>query len=359
MQKQVKDLFIPHVGNGFKPNILERISLGIMLLLVLLSFAAANVQSLLWISSDFLVSTILPAVIVDLTNEERTTNTVGTLTRNSVLDAAATLKAEDMAKYSYFAHYSPKGVSPWYWFDQVSYNFVYAGENLAVHFTDSGDVVDAWMHSPSHRENILNGHYTEIGVGTARGEYKGYPTVFVVQLFGTPQAAPATETTQNITLETTSGIENQSATPQEVAQASIQTIPEQNLTQPAEAPMVVNTENEQVLTPSEGGDSVTYSDLATTARPGTPLTLDDQQGAETTGSSKTSMLLRTATQPSLWLQIIYGTLALFVVISLVLSIVIEWRKQHPVQIAYAGGLLAIMALLFYIHVTLTSGVTIV
>ena len=50
-----------------------------------------------------------------------------------------------------------------------------------------GDVVDAWMKSPTHRANIMNGNYTEIGVGTAKGTYKGTPTVFVVQFFGTPK----------------------------------------------------------------------------------------------------------------------------------------------------------------------------
>jgi hypothetical protein len=166
-----KNLFIPHEGNEFRPDFLERLSVGIMLVLILLSFAMANLQSLLWISSDWLVSTILPAVIVDLTNDERNSEKIGILTRSALLDKAANLKAQDMAKNEYFAHYSPMGVSPWYWFDQVSYDYLHAGENLAVHFTDSSDVVEAWMDSPSHRANIMNGDYTEIGIGTAKGKY--------------------------------------------------------------------------------------------------------------------------------------------------------------------------------------------
>jgi hypothetical protein len=188
----LKDLFIPHEGNKFRPDFLERLSVGIMLVLILLSFAMANLQSLLWISSDWLVSTILPAVIVDLTNDERNSEKIGTLTRSALLDKAANLKARDMAENEYFAHYSPTGVSPWYWFDQAGYNYLHAGENLAVHFTDSSDVLRAWMDSPSHRANIMNGDYVEIGIGTAKGEYKGQPTIYVVQLFGTKRDTATT-----------------------------------------------------------------------------------------------------------------------------------------------------------------------
>jgi hypothetical protein len=165
LKEKLTDLFIPCTSNTFKPNFLERVSMGIMLGLVLLSFAAANMHALLWMGSEWMVSTVLPAVIIDLTNEERETGSLGSLSHSEVLDRAAQMKADDMAKNEYFAHYSPAGVSPWYWFDQSSYNFIHAGENLAVHFTDSSDVVDAWMQSPAHKANILNGSFTEIGVG--------------------------------------------------------------------------------------------------------------------------------------------------------------------------------------------------
>ena len=48
-----------------------------------------------------------------------------------------------------------------------------AGENLAVNFSDSQDVTNAWMNSPEHRANILNGDFTQIGIATAQGTYKG------------------------------------------------------------------------------------------------------------------------------------------------------------------------------------------
>ncbi len=352
--------------------------MGIMLVLVVLTFTISNLQALLWISSDWMVSTILPAVIVDLTNKERDTESLGTLKRNDVLDAAAKLKAEDMAQYEYFAHYSPTGVSPWHWFDAVSYDYVNAGENLAVHFTDSSDVVDAWMDSPTHRANIMNGNYTEIGVGTAKGEYKGFPTVFVVQLFGTPaaQASQSVETVAGaqavqepgITLETVSlSNESNASTTEDVAPATFEVIPPSPETETPEPIQTAETQaNAETLdttletnvqeeqSPEES--VVVYSDLATTSRDGVPATLDPSNTSEPHGPN---VLTRSVTQPRLILQIIYGILASVVAVALILSIVIEWRRQNPIQIAYATAMLILMAFLFNIHTILTTGATIV
>lgn len=397
--KILKDYFIPHAGNKYKPDSLQTLSLGVMGFLILLSFAAANIHALLWISSDWLVSTILPAVIVELTNEERDDDSLGELRRNSVLDEAARLKAEDMAAKGYFAHYSPEGTSPWYWFDEAGYAFIHAGENLAVHFTDSDEVVEAWMDSPGHRANIMNGNYTEIGVGTAEGEYNGYPTVFVVQLFGTP-ADPASqvasaETTaepEEVTIEVLTESDNvpeestETGTPTsdsdtpaptaEIAPVRIETVePDTDeVTPPSEespesetASDVIVTESlpplEEVVVTEEPPKADTpslYSDFATTSRDGAPLAFDNGTGGEgsMTHAGSTNILARTATQPHMWLQMVYSVLALFVAVSLAFSIVIEWKKQHPVQIAYGSGLLAGMALLYYVHTVVTSGVTI-
>jgi hypothetical protein len=197
---KIKDLLLPTNSNNHSPHILQKVSMLMMVGLVLLSFAMTNLQALWWQSSDWLVGAVLPAVVVDLTNKERGDLYLNTLTRSQALDEAARLKAEHMAKNSYFAHYSPDGVTPWYWFEQVSYKYLHAGENLAIHFTDSKSVVDAWMNSPTHRANITNQKFTEIGVGTAKGVYEGYNAVFVVQLFG----APALDVENNLPLPTVS-----------------------------------------------------------------------------------------------------------------------------------------------------------
>ena len=150
-----------------------------------------NFQALLWQTSDWLVGAILPAVVVTLTNNERQALSEPPLQRSTVLDQAATLKAEHMASLEYFAHNSPNGFTPWHWFQEVGYVYAYAGENLAVFFSDSDEVVKAWMNSPSHRANIVNATYQEIGIGTAKGRYQGHDTVFVVQLFWNPSNTTA------------------------------------------------------------------------------------------------------------------------------------------------------------------------
>src|SRR3989338_531090 len=129
---------------------------------------------------------VISSVLVDLTNGDRGAGSLGGLAISPVLTVAAQAKADDMAAKGYFAHVSPEGKDPWYWFRQQGYTFLYAGENLAVDFSDSIDVERAWMNSPTHRANILNGNFTQIGIATAQGTYQGRSTTFVVQMFGTP-----------------------------------------------------------------------------------------------------------------------------------------------------------------------------
>jgi len=301
-----------------------------MAVLIFLSFVLTSVQSVLWTKSDWLVSSVLPSVIVDLTNDER--GNLGTLSRNSVLDEAAQLKAEHMAQYEYFSHYSPDGVSPWHWFDQVSYSFVHAGENLAVHFTDSDEVVSAWMDSPGHRANILNGNFTEIGVGTAKGTYNGTDTIFVVQLFGTP-AAPVSQTV---------AVQVDTATAQDTIESVLGAEAQTDIVEKKEPTYAVL---EAFAKYHEGEEEIVVeTSTITTSQPdAVPVT-----------PQETTVVERTLTQPGNVLQIAYGVLSLFVIVLLLLSIAVEWRKQHPIQIVYGLGLLASMVALSYIHITLTG-----
>jgi uncharacterized protein YkwD len=154
------------------------------------SLAVASFVFTAFLASPALLSSQLAAVVtsrlVSLTNDDRSDSGLGALTVNPQLTAAAQAKANDMAAKGYFAHVSPDGRTSWTWFRDAGYSFSYAGENLAVDFTDSGDVNKAWLNSPTHRANIMNGHFTEIGIATAEGEFEGHKTTFVVQMFGTP-----------------------------------------------------------------------------------------------------------------------------------------------------------------------------
>lgn len=197
MFRWFKKYFIPHEGNDHQPQLLRLETAVTILSVVLFLEAIFLVQALFVSTGTSYFSAILPGAIANLTNSERTQAHETVLTTNALLAKAASLKAEDMAAKGYFAHTSPEGKTPWYWFQQAGYRFRYAGENLAVNFVDSGDVVNAWMASTDHRANILNADFTEIGIGVARGTYEGRSALFVVQLFGTPlpAAVPAKETT--------------------------------------------------------------------------------------------------------------------------------------------------------------------
>lgn len=133
------------------------------------------------------VATVLVGTLNTLTNSERESQNLSVLTGNPLLDKSAQLKANDMAEKGYFAHNGPDGRKPWYWFEQVGYKYSYAGENLAVDFNESEDVVSAWMNSPTHRANIVKGVYTEVGTAIATGTYKGKEAVFVVQHYASPR----------------------------------------------------------------------------------------------------------------------------------------------------------------------------
>lgn len=132
------------------------------------------------------LSAIYASVLVNLTNQNRAAANINELKVNPLLEKAAQLKADDMATKGYFAHNTPEGLTPWYWFKEAGYNYAYAGENLAVNFQNSEDVETAWMNSRGHFLNIMNPKYTEIGIATSTGMYKGREAIFVVQMFGTP-----------------------------------------------------------------------------------------------------------------------------------------------------------------------------
>jgi hypothetical protein len=195
--KFLKHLFIPHIGNDFKPHFFREVSV-FSILVITVALLAISLGTNLYIKNTNMTATVLPAVLVDLTNSARLSNNELALARNPLLDTAAKLKAENMASLGYFAHTSPTGVTPWYWFSQAGYSFVYAGENLAVDFTESADVERAWLDSPTHKKNILNTNFTDIGIATAEGIYQGRQTTFVVQMFGTPAFMPKTETVEAI-----------------------------------------------------------------------------------------------------------------------------------------------------------------
>ena len=129
--------------------------------------------------------------VISITNKYRTENgNLVVLIENSKLDFSAEKKLQDMFVKGYFEHVSPEGVGVGDLGNQIGYEYIIIGENLALgNFKNDQSLVDAWMASPGHRANILNKRYTEIGVAVGRGVYNGKNVWISVQHFGLPKSS--------------------------------------------------------------------------------------------------------------------------------------------------------------------------
>ena len=125
--------------------------------------------------------------VAGLVNQERIERGLNPLASNDKLQTAAQWKADDMIEKDYWEHFH-NGKSPWQWMNEAGYDYLDAGENLAIDFSELELVHQAWMNSPTHKENIINPKYKEIGIGIASGDFEGHETIIVVQIFGNPSA---------------------------------------------------------------------------------------------------------------------------------------------------------------------------
>ncbi len=125
--------------------------------------------------------------VIELTNKQRQEKGLSVLVENEALNKAAKLKAENMFAENYWAHFAPSGKTPWDFILGSGYKFTYAGENLAKNFYTPDEVVVAWMNSPTHRDNLLNSNYKDIGIAVAEGVLNGQKTTLIVQEFGTTE----------------------------------------------------------------------------------------------------------------------------------------------------------------------------
>jgi uncharacterized protein YkwD len=115
------------------------------------------------------------ALTLCLLNEERAAEGLAPLRYEARLELASQRHSEDMVRRRFFAHDTPDGVDPQARILATGYaaNNAYTGENLAWgERAESSpvEIVDAWMRSPGHRENILRPDFTEVGVGVVLGD---------------------------------------------------------------------------------------------------------------------------------------------------------------------------------------------
>ena len=191
MKDFLHHIFLPKTTNNYRPKLLHHKILFSFIVFffsagILMSFVKTNFPSVLGSASDVSIQQLLI-----ITNEKRQENGLSPLTIDNRLTQAATNKASDMFSKNYWAHNSPDGTTPWWFIKNAGYNYIYAGENLARGFSNASDVVNAWMASPEHRQNMLSVNYQNVGFAVAAGSLTGEDTVLVVEELGSTSYAPA------------------------------------------------------------------------------------------------------------------------------------------------------------------------
>jgi len=181
--------FIPQEKNNHRALILRPSFLGIFIAIYLLNQSILSSLTALKPGILGYSSEITAGKVLSQTNSERQKLGLPILQYNDTLSQSATAKAQDMFANNYWAHNSPQGKAPWDFFKSAGYKYSIAGENLAKDFYDTDGLIKAWMNSPTHRENIVNTKYQEIGIGVVNGILNGVKTTLVVQHFGTPLGA--------------------------------------------------------------------------------------------------------------------------------------------------------------------------
>jgi len=198
LRYSIAHLFTPRHSNNHRARLLHASSMvGYLLLFVAIQFFLGFVHrvnpNILGYATDVTVADLL-----DETNKQRVSQGLLPLELNEKLSNAARVKAEHMFANDYWAHNAPDGTSPWVFILGENYEYLVAGENLAKNFDNSGGVVDAWMLSPSHRENLLKDDYRDIGFAIVDGVLQGEETTLVVQMFGTEKGASLSRVDVNV-----------------------------------------------------------------------------------------------------------------------------------------------------------------
>ena len=180
-------LFVPNEKNNHRALLLKPSFLSVLIALYILNLSLIKSFTIVKPGVLGYSSEITQQQVFEKTNTERQKLGLPLLHFNSTLSVSATNKAKDMFANNYWAHTTPAGKLPWDFFKEQKYVYTVAGENLAKDFYDNDSVMKAWMKSPTHRDNIVNPKYKEIGIGVVNGTLNGVKTTLVVQHFGTPE----------------------------------------------------------------------------------------------------------------------------------------------------------------------------
>jgi len=104
-------------------------------------------------------------------NGERANAGLPLLAIDERLVGLARERSNDMMSRAYFSHTTPEGKMIFDFLDSRSIDSPYAGENLARTDAEASQAVQlalsGFMNSGTHRKNVLNSHYTHLGIGEA------------------------------------------------------------------------------------------------------------------------------------------------------------------------------------------------
>lgn len=184
ISKKAADALIPTAENDYSPKALHFKSLSAIVIFLIIFkvfitlFLFAIYPSFVYLSTDIYNQ------IIELTNKTRIEEGVPPLKINDFLNQAARNKAQDMVLNQYFAHDTPEGKKPWQWINKKEYDYTNAGENLAMNFTSAEMAHLALLQSKSHKKNIVNPKFKDIGAAVLTGEMNGKKTMVLVEIFG-------------------------------------------------------------------------------------------------------------------------------------------------------------------------------
>jgi uncharacterized protein YkwD len=128
---------------------------------------------------------ITVANVIAQMNVHRAERGLPPLVEEARLTRSAEDRMRDMEDLGYWGHVAPDGRSPFHWLRVNGYPHSYAAENLAAGFETVQVLLEGWMESPGHRDNIVSPLYNECGVAIIEGGTVGRQDgKSVVVLFG-------------------------------------------------------------------------------------------------------------------------------------------------------------------------------
>lgn len=362
VRESLKHHFVPHAENNYHPQIFHS-KRAIFYSLFFIAIKAFVIGFSVFLPFEaYMASDVLTAQankILALTNDVRVKEGIPTLDRVVLLDQTASARALDMAENGYFSHAGPDGHTFAYFMKATNHRYVTSGENLAMGFQTANEVVDAWIKSPGHYENLIEPEFKEFGIGISEGVYDGASTIFIAEHFGdliSLQKESVPTTTDTGAKEYVQVASAPQQTPTTVTATMVIPLKEAPsvsptaLTQVADAlPTIVSST--PIVIETHGGSTGTVLGVAAidtsdhepppirhTINAGIASPLVRYSQAKSWFSGFTTVF-----SVSSW---VYAAFLIFFAAALAFSLMLEFRKHHPHAIARAVGMIGLLFVLW-------------